>query len=185
MRGLEHGLSDSLVRSFMCLCIATAKNNEDVGSFHSTLNELLKVNNLPSLNLGTISPPASALSLSSSGATSAVSLTGEGKEKSPIVALDTDSIKLYRKKGTPPLKPSSVAACYENGVVILDHSFDLTDNQCINLLSVDSEKNCALLESATELKPREFTVMSSRMKSSRTTRSSVKDSSNINSDDSQ
>ena len=56
---IDHNvLLKSIILSNMCITIATLKESETPGKFNDCLNQLLQANNLPSFNMGDLTPPS-------------------------------------------------------------------------------------------------------------------------------
>ena len=163
----------------MCIIIASMKDAEKPNSFNEVLDQLLKANNLPTFNMGTVAPPK-LVSPNVSAASRGIDVVSEevddkGKlirgptsiQPSPRNASSASngdsgdinsklkSIKIYRRKGSPALSNFNLANMVKSGDVIIE-SPDLPLERCIKVLTTKSETSTNIISKSIELCKNEF-----------------------------
>ena len=152
--------NEVIAKSVMCMVVSAMKNAEVPGSFVSTMDHLLRANNLPQFSLGDITPP-SMLSLSEAVQTvSSYPITGnaatasrvaentQNKPASRNVEKSSDSVnplsslkaKLYKKKSTPQVTPDNVRELHSKGYIIVECSTHSSIECVCKLESVTSSE---------------------------------------------
>ena len=138
---LPQNLYDDYKKSNICIIIASMKNCETPGVFESTLNTLLRANNLPDIKLGGVTPPRNAPfpveappphDDSTRVPPNISSVLPSDMEGSPVQVQD---ITIY-KRSDVKIKPSkkNIIKMAEEGKVMV-HSVKCDESSCLEVLS--------------------------------------------------
>ena len=134
--------NEVIAKSVMCMVVSAMKNAEVPGSFASTMDHLLRANDLPQFSLGDISPPSmlslsEALQTASSYPTTrnaaAILRVAKGPQDKPASrnvekSCDAENpfsslkAKLYKMKSTPQVMPDNDRELHSKGHIIIECS---------------------------------------------------------------
>ena len=180
--------SDVMFKAFMCITLSTMKNAEAPGTLEQTLNNLLRVNGLPSISIGDLSPPSMGCLVEANSKT--VNLCDKEKplfQAGPKSSCEVEKRKnkhlndqpnnnsstvptvIYKKKNVSARQPNNAHDLFATGSILLDCASG-DEEDCLQSLSTIDKDDFANSVTITELKSREFDQKAGLFKPKRTLR---------------